>query len=357
MNTSWPQTIRLILFSALLGGAAGILTTALTTNYLADYALELGQLTEPLRLSEQRPIAFPSSYEEALGRIEQEALPAVVSLTAESATPESLFGTEDQVAVTITSDGWMMALGNEGYTDVFTRSEFCNVTDRVVDAMTGVYFYHCETQSLPVVGFGSGFAVEQGEQLFIVGSQGSVVRGQASLVEWSQDVPASSDIPSRRVILSTNSGAEIGDLVFDLSGKLVGIIEDERADGQLAMLPLEAILPALNRLLESGEITRPALNAQVIHLSTAIVSDELSRGRTHGALLYGSRAAVFGGVVSGAGLESGDIILSVDYQTITATTTLDELLLAYQAGDEVTLVFDRLGDEMEVDVTLGEGGY
>jgi hypothetical protein len=356
MKTSWPHTARIILFSALLGGAAGILTTALTTNYLADYALQLGQFTEPLRLSEQRPIAFPSSYGEALELVKQDAIPAVVHLIDEPTVPKTLSETNQQVAIMITSDGWMMAFDDLGFTHVLTDGGICEIQKRVHDVMNNVYFYQCTMQSMPVVGFGSGLSIIKGEHLFVVGEQGSLVSGEASSIQWGSTVSVSSDIPSRRIILSVTGGGDIGDMVFDLSGKLVGVVEDRLSNGQLVLLPLEAILPALNHLLEQGEISRPALGLQVINLSHAIVDEALTRGRSSGALLYGPRAVTTGGAAFEAGLLAGDIILSINHQSVTRSTTLDELLLNYKAGDQVTLLIDRLGDEIEVKVTLGEWG-
>ena len=55
-----------------------------------------------------------------------------------------------------------------------------------------------------------------------------------------------------------------------------------------------------------------------------------------------------------AGLERGDIIVSIGERTIDEDNSYVNALFAYQPGDQVTLKVVRNGAEMSVDVTLGE---
>lgn len=54
-----------------------------------------------------------------------------------------------------------------------------------------------------------------------------------------------------------------------------------------------------------------------------------------------------------AGLEVGDRVLSIDDAPVTAIEELAGLVLAQQAGDEVTLKVVRNGEDLEIDATLG----
>ena len=47
MNYSWSLTIRVIVISLFIGGASGVLATALTSNYLWQYAFELSEPPNP----------------------------------------------------------------------------------------------------------------------------------------------------------------------------------------------------------------------------------------------------------------------------------------------------------------------
>ncbi|MBN1146797.1 MAG: trypsin-like peptidase domain-containing protein [Anaerolineales bacterium] len=55
-----------------------------------------------------------------------------------------------------------------------------------------------------------------------------------------------------------------------------------------------------------------------------------------------------------SGLRSGDLIIAVDNQQVEAIQQLGVLLQAYNPGDQVRLTILRDGEQMEVEVTLGE---
>lgn len=54
-----------------------------------------------------------------------------------------------------------------------------------------------------------------------------------------------------------------------------------------------------------------------------------------------------------AGLRTGDIVTAVDGKAVNANHPLAERILAYNAGDEVTLTILRNGREQEIEVRLG----
>jgi S1-C subfamily serine protease len=55
-----------------------------------------------------------------------------------------------------------------------------------------------------------------------------------------------------------------------------------------------------------------------------------------------------------AGLLSGDIIVAVDGQPIEQGSDLPLALIGHPAGDTISLTVFRDGDELTIDVTLGE---
>jgi membrane-associated protease RseP (regulator of RpoE activity) len=79
---------------------------------------------------------------------------------------------------------------------------------------------------------------------------------------------------------------------------------------------------------------------------------------TRGELVEGTGAEVGavqdGGAAAGAGLESGDVILSIGGTPIEDPTALGETVRAHQPGDEVTIVLRRDGEEQTVTAQLGE---
>ena len=355
MSDSFKQLIRIIVVSTIVGAASGTFWAALTTTHLSDYALELGRLAEPLRIAEERPRAFPSSYEEALDQLAEEVLPAVAMLTtARDAEVVSLFDERFEPALVLTSDGWMLSLDDSAQVQrAVTTNGVCEAVLREQDALTGAVFYRCDDQSLPVVAFGSGFDVEVGEQLFVVGASDNIIHSEVVQVSWGVDASVSSDKPSRRIILSTSAVSQVGAGVFDLSSKLVGIVEGVTPTG-VSVLPIDSVLAGFNSLLKNDEFSRASLGVNAVNLSTSLVPDVLGIPRSYGALLYGAGAVEFGSAAADAGLLRGDIILSIDHNDINASRSLDERLLDYQPLDEVVLMIERDGEEIEVAVTLGE---
>lgn len=69
------------------------------------------------------------------------------------------------------------------------------------------------------------------------------------------------------------------------------------------------------------------------------------KGLAIGTVIPGKGAQV-------AGLQSGDVVVNVDGQTVTGTTTLRNALASHKPGDVVTVVYQREGQTMQVKTTL-----
>jgi hypothetical protein len=61
------------------------------------------------------------------------------------------------------------------------------------------------------------------------------------------------------------------------------------------------------------------------------------------------------GPAAQAGLQAGDVILSIDAKEIPTISALTETLSAYKPGDTVKVSLQRGGETLEVEVKLGEG--
>lgn len=363
-NHPWPETIRPILVSLLIGGMAGVIGAALTTNELTDYAIELRSIPESERLIEERPRALPKNYEDALALLEERVFPAVGSLIQHEdvvQTGVSIFSSDTSVVI-LTSDGWMLTQGANVGDVVSFRAQSCEV-DEVVSAMGGsasggeeprygFAFAHCAIEYAPVVDFGDGYNLRAGDQVFIVSSGQGVAFTEVAMVQWG-DVSRSSDIPTRRIILS-GASVSVGSAVFNLLGELVGFVID--SDEAIVMIPFEHLSVAFQQVLESSDtISYPSLGVRGIDLARAVgVSEELSRGFHSGLLLYGSRSVEQGSAAAASGFLSGDIILSVEGVSIDDAYALDDVLPWYAPGDVVRVEIDRDGSMQELVATLGE---
>ena len=159
------------------------------------------------------------------------------------------------------------------------------------------------------------------------------------------------------IIDAAISPGNSGGGLFDATGKLIGIVNakvsDSRAEGLGFAIPVNSVLDEISDLLNYGYVTgRPYLGVST--------QDVTLRSRS-GMWYYsdGTRCVMVEKVVSGsaaeqAGIQSGDLILKLGDKTITSGDELSSAIGAYKPGDKVTLTIQRDGQEMTMDVTLGE---
>jgi serine protease Do len=358
---TWKMIIRIIVLSVILGGVSGIFTAALTTNYLADYAIELADYTQPLHFNDQKPRAFPESYQEALSRVQEEVVPGVVTFFDKSNISELSTYSFEQAegqGVVLTSDGWIVTTLEFSrafsHYEVLVQGELYGVEQIVEDEVTGVSFVKVLANNFPVVSFGNGWDAQIGDQIFIIPTQDAVVQTAVMQILRKDELVVSSDEPTRFVQTERFALDEtIGSPVANLSGELIGLCVSYEGGEYQTYLSLESILPSFASLLENGEITRAMLGAEVINLFSVIgLGEELVRGYEYGALLSGYSAGSVQSAAQEAGLEPGDIILSVDGLMVDRNHSLDEYLSTYKIGDEVTLNVDHDGVREDVRVTL-----
>ncbi len=350
---SWGVTIRTIILSVALGAASGVFATAMTSSYLSDYAISLNDLTTPLRIGLRRPVNFPTSRSEAIEKFSESSLKGVVSFYPANTSRPLGFQESDRVAtgVVVTSDGWI-AIRSTSPSEI--ANSFVSVDGRRVEVKSvlfdeeyGIVFAKTDVSGLPVVNFGSTLDLRLGEQVFVATDAQQFEILSVQNHHWSQGVADSSDTVHRRIILTQNQGED--GLVFDLVGNFVGFSSNQE------LLPVEGSMSSLSSLLENGEITRPSLGVNSLNLSRAVgLTDVLTRGHHGGAYLYGASAVVRGSAAEDAGLKRGDIVLSVDGQTIDGTRTLDERIASYKPADVIELTIDRDGETQSVTVTLGQ---
>ncbi|MBI4592030.1 hypothetical protein HY733_01115 [Candidatus Uhrbacteria bacterium] len=343
---SWPQTIRIILFSCLIGGAAGVLGTAWTTSSLSQYAVELGEVTETLRLSQPRPRTLPQSYADALDRLESRALPAVGLLFESQQVGKfgvSVFEAKAST-VALTSDGWMLSREGSLGDKVSIGSQTCEINTTVEEPRLGWVFLHCDASNIPVMDIVGAYDISAGASLFVVENGRGIVFTQARAVVWNSD-NGSSDVASRRIMLPDGADAEDGALVFNVYGELVGVVE--QVDTQARVVPFEHLAGSFEQVLQSTQtIVYPALGVVGIDIAHTVgLPDTLTQGRHAGFVVTQTVSTQ---------IEIGDVIFSIEGISIDAKMSLDDLVAQYAPEDEIQVDIDRAGAQQTITVTLGE---
>ncbi len=154
-----------------------------------------------------------------------------------------------------------------------------------------------------------------------------------------------------------NSGNSGGPLI-NLAGQVVGIntavVRGEgpstSAEGLGFAIPSNVARTVVRRLVESGDAHPSFLGIQYQELNPQLVLEQ-GLTVTQGAML---REVVGGSPAAQAGLQQGDIILSINGQPVDDRHPLVSLLLEHIAGETVTLQILRDGQTFETELTLGE---
>lgn len=146
------------------------------------------------------------------------------------------------------------------------------------------------------------------------------------------------------------------ELVYNLEGQAIGLTGNQ--NNHVIVYPFYLISSKIASLLENDKIIRPYLGVTYINLTNlANISNDLSQGQDKGVLIYFDEEGEYPGIISNspaekAGLESEDIILSVNNEIINGHTSLSRIIQGFNAGDSITLKIYRDGEELEIKLTL-----
>lgn len=157
-----------------------------------------------------------------------------------------------------------------------------------------------------------------------------------------------------QVDASLNPGNSGGPL-FDSEGAVIGINSSiasvsstsSSSSGSIGLgfaIPVDLVKNVVSQILENGEAEHAVLGVTV---SSATVSVD---GTTRVGAQIESVAS--GGAADQAGLQEGDVVISIDGNTVESSSSLTGYVRRYNSGDQVVLEVVRNGTLMEVEVTL-----
>ncbi|MEA2248817.1 MAG: hypothetical protein QOH46_3346 [Solirubrobacteraceae bacterium] len=207
----------------------------------------------------------------------------------------------------------------------------------------------------PPAAFADSSKVRVGEFALAIGNplglRSSVTDGIVSslgrTVSEGQGVTITSAIQTSAPINPGNSGGAL----VDIQGRVIGIPTLAALDPQLGgaqapgigfAIPSNTVRDIADQLISKGRVERSGRAFLGIGVATV----------TAGGVLVASVES--GGPADKAGIEQGDIIVSVDGQPTPSTDALSTVLAALKPGRRVPVVIVRDGQRMTVTVTLGE---
>ncbi|MGH8284219.1 MAG: PDZ domain-containing protein, partial [Steroidobacteraceae bacterium] len=153
---------------------------------------------------------------------------------------------------------------------------------------------------------------------------------------------------------SINPGNSGGALV-NLKGELIGINTAilSGSGGNIGIgfaIPVNMARHVMNELLRFGTVKRGLLGVQLRPV-TSDIAQSLGLGATQGALVT---QVVEGSAAEKAGIKAGDVVTSVNGQTVKSNTELRNAIGLMRVGDKVDIGLLRDGSSHRVTATIAE---
>ena len=364
----WWAIGRSLLLAIAAGAGAGIVAAVWTSRSLDDYAASLLAGRRLPQVSTQQPTPIPGTYEEALSRVRESARTGVAAVMPVSTDSFAAKSWLDDASVLgfgaiVSDDGWVAVDASvlDGVKnslkdiEVWMNGKRYAVQTVVRDSQTSVAMLHTSATGVSPLGFASTNGRHSGEMMFAVDALGGVLptavaQSDEEILSGAQHAETFTtdwELSDASMVLSSP--------LLNAAGELAGFV---RA-GDAHALPLHQALHAIRSVVKTGSDAASAFGAYSIDLAHAYNIDaDLRQNLRAGALIFSPDASIHatvrGGPAAEAGFASKDIILAVDGESITETTSLAEILALYDPGDVARCTVLRAGQTMTISVTLGD---
>ncbi|WP_139978005.1 S1C family serine protease [Nocardioides litoris] len=353
----------------LVGGGAG-LGGAAAYDAFNDDASPSGTTATSGQGTASPVVVGGDDDEAADGSVEQVAqtvLPSVVKLDV-SGAQESGSGS----GIILSSDGLVLtndhvaAVAGEGGKITVSFNDGTRAPARIVgtDPLTDTALVQAEGVSgLTPATIGDSSGVDVGEQVVAIGSpfglSATVTSGIVSALDRPVDVGSDQQgnatvYPAIQTDAAINPGNSGGPLV-DLQGRVIGINSSIQSTsggsggeaGSIGLgfaIPINEVLPVIEQMKNGETPTHARIGVSVQDVAA----------QSGAEVVDGAQISQVGddSAAGQAGLRDGDVITKVDDRQITGSDSLIATIRSYRPGDEVTITYERGGQEKTVELTL-----
>lgn len=235
-----------------------------------------------------------------------------------------------------------------------------------IDTLTDLAIVKIDATGLPAAAIGDSSTLKIGQAAIAIGSPlgtytSSVTSGIISQVGRQIDIGGGRLTNLIQTDAALNPGNSGGPLL-DIAGNVIGINTAiaKNANGIGFAIPINIARPIMEQALAGQKLTRPYIGIRYDMLSLQRAA-ELKLAVHEGAYVDGGQdangqaqpAVVPGGPADKAGVRQGDIITSIEGQTIDGEHPLDSVLTQFAPGRTVTLGILRNGGRVQAQITLG----
>ena len=189
----------------------------------------------------------------------------------------------------------------------------------------------------------------------VSGLKRSIIAGEGSQIEVLENV-----IQTDAAINQGNSGGPL----LNLKGQVIGVnvAMSQSAENIGFAIPINEAKRDIEQIKTIGKISYPFLGIYYT-IITSELKEEYGLSVDYGAWVgrnangeQTEESTFKGSVAETAGLKEDDIILEFDYKKISSQNSLGQIILNYDAGDQIDLKVLRDNKEIIIPVILGERG-
>lgn len=233
------------------------------------------------------------------------------------------------------------------------------------DALTDLAVLKIDSKDVEgTLEFGDSSTLRAGEDVLAIGNplglefSRTVTQGIVSATDRTITVTTSAGEWELNVIqtdAAINPGNS-GGALLNSSGQVIGInslkISEDGVEGLGFAIPSNDVVPIVNQLIESGQITRPYMGVSLAGLEELpqMYLQEVPETVTEGAMVMQIDSS---SAAAKAGLAVGDVIVNIDDVKVTNSNDLRKYLYNdLSVGDEITLKVYSKGQEKTVTMTL-----
>jgi len=217
-----------------------------------------------------------------------------------------------------------------------------------------------EATGLTPVKLGDSENMNVGDEVIAIGNPlgeltFSLTRGVVSALNRSVTTSTGVNMNLIQTDCAINSGNSGGPL-FNLYGELVGITNAKYSGNSASgasidnigfAIPINNVLDIVRGIMEKGYFSKPYIGVSVTDVSEESQGYGLPKGAAVKEIVADSPAAA-------AGLQINDIITQVDGAAITGSSDLVAIVGDKNVGDVMKLTVYRMGQTLELTLTVGE---
>jgi serine protease Do len=226
------------------------------------------------------------------------------------------------------------------------------------DPNTDIALVKIDAKDLPYLVWGNSDALKLGEWVLAVGNplnlNSTVTAGIVSAKSRgigivSGKMPLESFIQTDAAVNPGNSGGALVNVNGDLVGINTAIASETGSySGYSFAIPATIARKVVNDIKKYGEVQRAVLGVMMQSVNDSIAKAK-KLDKAEGAFVHSTTTD---GAARKAGIREGDVIVSVNGNSVKSSSELQEQIAKYSPGNEVTVGYIRNGELKEAKVVL-----